>query len=86
MPIGGGSVVDRSAEIEESDDACRREIKVFSDPCIDLFEIFRPCPKCLDEETDRLCDTDSIGELDLTLLRSSLADDRFREISRHIGS
>lgn len=86
MPICSSGVVDRSAEIEEGDNARRGEIKAFSDPCVDLFEVFRPCPECLDEETDRLCDTDSVGELDFAFFRSSFADDRFREIPRHIGS
>ena len=67
--------VDRSSQVEHTDDSCRTEIKVLTDDLNKSGVGKFSCSKCFYIDGSRFCYTDRIGKLDLALVSQSCCND-----------
>ena len=75
MSVSCGLFVDRTAQIKHLDDSCWSQIEVFAN---DLYQFSigqLAGSEGINSDRSRSCNTDSIGELDLTLVSKSCCND-----------
>ena len=81
VPVGSCLLVDRSAQIQHFDDACRAQIEVRSDYFLDLCVGDMAGSKCIYQNGSGLCHADCIRELNLEFIRKSRCDQVLGNVS-----
>lgn len=85
MSVCGELPVDRAAELESVDDRRRAEVDELADLLSDLVVVDLSGSERVDHDRDRLCDADSVGDLNLALGREPCRDDVLRDVARGVG-
>ena len=74
MPVGGGLLVDRAAEVEVTQDRRGTEVEVLEDELLDPLQREVLGAEALDEYRERVRDADRVGDLDLAAVGESRGD------------
>ena len=86
MAVCRSLFVDRTAKIKHFDDSSRTKIEILTDNLYQLRIGYFTCSKCFHMNRSRMCNTNCIGKLDLTLVCQSCCNDILCNITCCIGS
>ncbi|SIA44825.1 Uncharacterised protein [Mycobacteroides abscessus subsp. abscessus] len=81
MSVSCSLLVDRAAQVQHIDDACRAKIKVIADKVDKRIFAHSSCSECINRNGNRLRYPDGVGKLHFNLISKAGSDDILRYIA-----